>query len=139
MKKIVLLLVLVALCHGTILFAQQTPKYNESDYYVFNFSIEKIYAYRLGYIVVYRKTANQMAHAYLPNEWFTDVGGVGEIVMLGSGSEWPSITVFYKNGEFSHVRLRLRRSRGHETWGAIPLSINLDEYFQGVEEVRLEH
>ena len=139
MKKIMLLAVLAALCVGSSLFAQQSaPKYKESDYYYYNVPIEKIYAYRLGYIVLYRKGANQMARTYLPSDWFTDIGGKGELIGLGTGKEWPSMTVYYKNGEFSHVRLRVRRARSHETWGVVPLNINIDDYFKGIEEVQLE-
>ena len=138
MKKIVLLAVLTALC-GTFLFAQQsTPKYQESDYYYFNVPIEKIYSYRLGYVVIYRKGANQMARTYIPANWFTDIGGKGEIVGLSSGKEWPSMSVYYKSGEFSHIRLRIRREKWHETWGMVPLNVNLDEYFEDIEEINLE-
>jgi len=141
MKKSVLLIVLVALVAGSSLFAQQSSapkKYKESEYYYYNVPIEKIYAYRLGYIVLYRKGANQIARTYLPEEWFTTIGGKGETVYLGSGKEWPSMTVYYKGGQFSHVRLRLRRDRSHETWGVVPLNINIDDYFKDIEEVKLE-
>ena len=139
MKKAVLLTVLVALIAGSSLFAQEsTPKYKESEYYYYNVPIEKIYVYRLGYIVIYRKGANQLARTYLPANWFTDIGGKGEIVYLGSGAEWPSMTVYDKSGTFSHVRLRLRRDRNHETWGVVPLNINIDDYFKDIEDVKLE-
>ena len=139
MKKIILLVVLVVLSVGPALFAQQkAPKYKESEYYYYNVPIEKVYTYRTGYIVIYRKSANLMARTYIPSNWFTDIGGKGEIIGLGSGSEWPSMTVYYKSGEFSHVRLRLRRARSHETWGVVPLNINIDDYFKGIEEVQLE-
>ena len=139
MKKIILGAVLAVLCCGTVLFAQQSkPKYKESEYYYFNVPIEKIYFYRNGYIVIYRKGANQMARTYIPSNWFTDIGGKGEIVGLGSGKEWPSMSVYYKSGEFSHVRLRLRRDRSHETWGVVPLNRNIDEYFENVEDIQLE-
>ena len=136
MKKLVLAAVLAAFIAGG-LFAQQELKH-ESDYYYHTVLIEKIYVYRRGYMVVYRKGAAQMARTYLPEEWFNTMGGKGEIVGLGTGHEWPSMTVYYKNGEFSHVRLRLRRHKGHESWGVVPLHINLDEYFQDIEEVQLE-
>ena len=136
MKKIILLVVLAALlCQGTFLFAQAQK---ESDFYFFNYPIEKIYAYRLGYMVVYRGNSNRMSRTYIPEDWFSTIGGRGEIVGLGSGHEWPSMTVYYKDGEFSHVRLRLRRDRTHESWGMVPLNINIDEYFQNLEEVKLE-
>jgi hypothetical protein len=32
----------------------------------------------------------------------------------------------------------VRRERTHETWGVVPMNVNIDEYFEGVEEIRLE-
>ena len=143
MKRIILLFVLAAfLSQGDFLFAQNTTsKYKESDYYYYNFSIEKIYTHRLGYYVVYRKgSSSQLARTYIPLEWFNSIGpqAKGEVIGLGTGSEWPSMVVYYKNGEFSHVRLRLRKNRLHETWGVIPFSADIDSYFQGIEEAKLE-
>ena len=141
MKKIILLAVLVIFAAGSSFFAEQSKsksKYKESEYYYYNVSIEKIYSYRLGYVVVYRKGVNQMARSYLPGDWFTDIGGKGEIVGLRSGHEWPSMTVYYKGEEFSHVRLKLRRDRSHVTWGVVPLNINIDDFFQDIEDVNLE-
>jgi hypothetical protein len=138
-KKIVLLVVLAAFCQGMFLFAQERPSFrHESEFYYFNFSIEKVYAYRLGYMVIYRNSSNRVARTFIPQEWFTAMGGRGELVFLSSGTEWPSMSVYYRNGEFSHVRLRLRRERAHQTWGVVPLNINIDEYFRNIEEVRLE-
>jgi hypothetical protein len=92
----------------------------------------------LGYVVIYRNGSNQMARTYLPLDWFNAMGGKGAIAYLGSGREWPSMTVYYQNGEFSHVLLRLRRERAHQTWGVIPLNANIDEYFRDIDEVRLD-
>jgi hypothetical protein len=139
MKKIILLAVLVTIGFGTALFAQQSkPRYKESEYYYFNVPIEKIYIYRKGYIVNYRKGANQLARVYIPGDWFTDIGGKGELIGLGSGKEWPSMTVYYKNGEFSHVRLRVRREKSHVSWGVVPLNINIDEDFESIEDLQLQ-
>ena len=143
MKKIVRLiilsLVLAAFLPGTFLFAQSvSSKYQESSYYYFNFSIEKIYTHRLGFMVLYRANSNKVARTFIPHEWFGDIGGVGELVYLRSGSEWPSMVVYYKDGEFSHVRLRLRQNKLHETWGVIPFNVSADDYFQDLEEVKLE-
>ncbi len=74
----------------------------------------------------------------MPMEWFNTIGGKGEIVYLGSGPEWPSMIVYYKNGEFSHVRLRIRRDRNHQSWGIIPFNVNADSLFQDIEELKLE-
>ena len=139
MKKFVLLVVLAVFCLGGSLFAQQkSSKYKISEYYYFNIPIEKIYTYRKGYIIIYRKGVNQMARTYIPHDWFTDATGPAEEFALGGGREWPSMSVYYKNGDFSHVKLRLRREKTHETWGVVPLNINIDEFFEGVEEVVLE-
>jgi len=139
MKKIILMAVLVIFLTGSSLVAQQArTKFQESEYYYYTISIEKIYSYRLGYIVVYRKGHNQMARSYLPGDWFTEMAGKGEIIGLNSGREWPTMTVYYKSGEFSHVRLKLRRNRAHETWGVVPLNINIDDFFQDIEDVNLE-
>ena len=140
MKKMILVVFLAAFCLGTFVFAQEAPKFErESEYYYFSYPIEKIYVYRLGYMIVYRRTSNFAARTYVPHDWFTAIGegNKGEILYLGSGNDWPSMTVYYKNNEFSHVRLRLRKEKSHETWGYVPLTINMDEYFQDINEVRL--
>jgi len=137
MKKIFLLVGLILLIQGASLFAQQKFS-RESDYYYFNVPIEKIFAHKLGYVVIYRKGVNQMTRTFLPIEWFTEMAGKGEISALGPGKEWPSMTVFYKNGEFSHLKLFLRRSRAHETWGVVPLNADIDHLFKDIEEVKLE-
>ena len=137
MKKIILLVVLATFCLGTFVYAQQFS--NESKFYYFSYPIEKIYIYRLGYMIVYRGNSNRMSRTFVPHEWFNDIGDKGEIIYLGAGNEWPSMTVFYDSGDFSHIRLKLRRDRSHETWGYIPLNTNLDDYFQNLEEVDLEY
>jgi hypothetical protein len=139
MKRAILLVFLAALVFTGSVFAQQnSSRQQESEFYYFNFPIEKIYAYRMGYIVVYRKGLTQMARTFIPEDWFGTMGDKGDVVMLSSGREWPSMSVYYKNGEFSHVRLKLRREKTHPSWGVIPLNVNMDEYFQNIEEVVIE-
>ena len=140
MKKVIMLVVFAAFISGAFLSAQQPPppRSPESEFYYFNFTIEKVYAHRLGYVIIYRNMANRIVRTHIPQEWFSDIGGRGEVVYLGTGREWPSMTVFYQNGEFSHVRLRLRRERTHETWGVVPFGINMTEQFAGIEEVQLD-
>jgi hypothetical protein len=138
MKK-AFFIVLTTLVFGTVLFAQDNSgKKKESEYYYYSVPIEKIYTYRTGYIVVYRKGANRMARTYIPLEWFTDPTGKADQITLGPGRDWPHLSVYYKSGEFSHIRLYVRRERAHETWGVVPLNINIDEYFEGIEEISLE-
>jgi hypothetical protein len=139
MKKIVLVTVLfISLAAVSPLFAQKISKEHESEYYASTVSLEKVYPYRMGYVLQYRKGVNQMARLYVPYEWFTESGGKAELVTLPSGANWPYLTVFYKDGEFSHTRLYLHRSKAHETWGNIPLGINIDDRFEGVDSIELE-
>jgi hypothetical protein len=118
--------------------AQNIPTDRGSDFYYVNTTVEKIYPYRRGYVVQYRKTPTSVGRVYLPVEWFTDAAGKGELIYLSSRSEWPSLTIYYKNGEFSHVRFYVQ-SRTHETWGGVPLNVNLDSYFENVNDIRLEY
>ena len=139
--KIVLLAVFVTLCEGALLFAQSSTRtYDESEYYYFNYTIEKIYLHRLGYMVVYRRASNRLSRTYIPHEWFNTIGSgsKGEVIYLGSGREWPSMIVYFKNGEFSHVRLRVRREKTHESWGIVPLNVDMDEFFQDIEEIKMD-
>jgi hypothetical protein len=61
------------------------------------------------------------------------------MVYMTSGSEWPSMTIYYKNKEFSHVRLKVRRAIGHESWGNIDQGVNIDDRFENVEDIKLEY
>jgi len=135
--RALLFLSLAVFSQGDFLFAQSYPT-KESDYYYFNYTIEKIYSHRLGFIVSYRRASNKISRVYIPMEWFNTIGGKGEIVYLGSGTEWPSMIVYYKNGVFSHVRLRLRKQSTHESWGVVPFNLMADELFEGIEELNLE-
>jgi hypothetical protein len=139
MKKFSLLVLLVLVSGlGFSLFAQERRQFKQSEYYYVSVPIERIFAYRNGYVVVYRKGVNQMARTYLPLEWFADAAGKAEEIVLGSGKAWPYLTIYYKSGQFSHIRVYVRRERTHETWGVVPMNTNMDEYFEGIEEIKLE-
>ncbi|MDR2500286.1 MAG: hypothetical protein LBD37_04290 [Treponema sp.] len=118
--------------------AAQEDDSKKSDFYYVNVLIEKIYPYQKGYVVVYRKGISQMARTYLPLEWFKGAGAKGEIIQIGSGTRWPCLTIFYKSGEFDHLRLYLRQDPNHASWGNIPVGTNLDSEFEGIEELKLE-
>ncbi|MDR1099600.1 MAG: hypothetical protein LBL28_03885 [Treponema sp.] len=120
------------------LFAQQISEGHESEYFYVIVSIEKIYPYSKGYVIQYRKGVNQTARTYLPIEWFTEAAGKGELITLPAGKNWPYLTVYYKAGEFSHVRLYIHRSKAHETWGNIPLNVNIDDRFENIETIKLD-
>jgi len=140
MRKIVPVIVLstVVLCGSLFAQHQNAHVFQESEFHYHSVHIERIYAHRLGFIVTYRRGTHGMARAFIPEYWFSDAGGRGELIRIGAGSAWPTMTVFSRDGEFSHVRLRVRRNRSHETWGVVPFTANIDDLFQGIEEIRLE-
>jgi hypothetical protein len=137
MKKLCFVVALCAVFQIMPLFAQNLTG-NESEYFYVNVPIEKVYPYRKGYVVQYRKGVNQMARAYLPIEWFEQAASKGDLVYLGPGKNWPYLTVYYKDGIFDHVRLYLRRDRAHQSWGNIALGINIDDRFENVDDLKLE-
>jgi len=138
MKKIIfLLIIMVTLCQGASLFAQES-RWKESEYYYINVPIEKIYVHRLGFMVIYRRAGIGMARTFLPAEWFIGSAGKGDMIGIRGGTEWPSMSVYYHNGEFSHLKLRIRSNRSHSTWGFIPMNVNMDEHFKDIEEVQLQ-
>jgi len=140
MKKFVFAAIfIVSLAVVLPVFAQNQKDERDSEYYYVNISLEKIYPYRRGYVVQYRKGFFQYGKAYLPAEWFSDADSKGEVIVLPPGKAWPSMTVYFKDGIFSHVRLYVHRWASHQTWGSIPQNVNLDGNFDYIESVQIEY
>jgi hypothetical protein len=110
---------------------------NTSELYYVNVPIEKVYTYKLGYVVVFRKGINTLGRAYIPYEWFRGSVQKAELVEIGSGKTWPSMSIFYKEGAFHSVRLYVSRRKSHQSWGSISPNVNIDDRFEGIEEVKL--
>jgi hypothetical protein len=140
MKKLVFSVVfVVSLAVCLPVFAQNQKDERDSEYYYVNIPLEKIFPYHKGYVVQYRKGLFQYGRAYLPAEWFTAAAAKGEVIVLPPGKVWPSLTIYYKNGAFSHVRLYIHRLPSHESWGNIPQSINIDDKFDYIESIAIEY
>jgi hypothetical protein len=103
-------------------------------------SLEKVYPTRLGYILQYRKGVNELGFIPLPVDWFAHSAARAEIVTRPKGSDWPSLSIFYKNGELSHLRLYVHASRAHPTWGNVPLPLTAEiiNLFKDVDTVKFE-
>lgn len=140
MKKLIItLLFLTVIGAGQSLFAQTIPPEQSSEFYYVNVHLEKVYPTRLGYILLYRKGVNEMGRVAVPNEWFTRAGSQSELITLPKGKNWPSLSIFYKDGEFSHLRLYVHPFRGHETWGNVPLSADISGFFENVDTIKIEY
>ncbi len=119
--------------------AGSAPKTGDkwSSFYYLNVMIEKVYPHRLGYVVVYRKSGNDLGRTYLPMEWFSESAGKGELIKQTGGTDWPYLSVYYKEGKFDHLRLYVRQGFTHETWGNLPQGTNIDDNFK-VEDLKLD-
>ena len=144
MKKTILVLVLLSIVLAATVYAQepesQVINQAPTEIYYINVSIDKIYSYRMGFVVVFESDMYNLQRVYIPREWFIGLGNMAEMVTIRAGREWPSMTIFYNRGEFSHVRLRVRENT-HQTWGIVPPGVNLDDHFNdtiNVNELRLQ-
>jgi hypothetical protein len=134
--KIRFCVVLFVLSLGLPLFAQDRQRV-ESEFYYVTVPIERIYAYQRGYVVTYRKGPLGIGQAYVPAEWFGTGASKAELVMLTGPGTWPYLLVYYKNGEFSHVKLAIR-NHAHVSWGFLPHRADVDAKFDGVESIQIE-
>ena len=137
MRKIVIILCFLAMI-GIPLFAQDISPENFSEMFYVNIRLEKIYPTRTGYIIQYRKGVNGIGSVGVPNEWFTMAGSKAELITLPRGKNWPSMSVFYHEGAFSHIKLYVHPSKSHETWGNVPLSVDVSSFFTDSENFSVE-
>jgi hypothetical protein len=121
------------------LAAQSAPQGENRGYYYTNVTLERVYPANKGYIVLYRQEVGKTGRLYLPYEWFShSAAGKADVVYLETGAEWPSLSIYYRNGQFSHLRLYVRREATHETWGYVPNTVDTDRYFENVEDLHFE-
>jgi len=134
-KKFIIYLIFMAVI--TPVFAQNNP--NGDNMYYYNVVVDKIYPSSEGYVIQYRKNnIFDVGTIGIPNNWFSEAGGKAELIRLPAGANWPTMSVFYNNGEFSHVRLYIHRSKSHETWGNVPLGMDVSRHFKEPEDFKLE-
>ena len=121
MKKFIFTVIFLMLISSV--FAQE----DSSIYYV-NLSIDKIYSTNQGYIVFYR-TQKGIEAIGVPTRWFNQSAGKAAVINLAVGGDWPSMSVFFRDGEFTNVRLYVHRNKTHYTWGSVPLGTDISSYF----------
>jgi hypothetical protein len=127
---------------------QQTAQRNSnpvanSEFYVVQVQILKIYAHSKGYVIEYRKNFIGTERLYLPLEWFTRSPETqtplkGDMVRLRDGRSMPYMSIYYKDGKTDHLRLYVQ-GYNHRTWGNVPVGANIDDNFNGVEEVTISY
>jgi len=136
MKKLILVLIFAAVISPV--FAQTISEHNKSKMYYLNVPVEKIYLSLPGYIVQYRKNDSNIKTIGIPYNWFTDAAGKAEMLLLPPGKNWPTLSVFFLDGEFSHLRLYVHKSKGHQTWGIVPQGADVSKNFQDADNIKFE-
>ena len=144
MKKTVCLFVCLGLFFvgAASLSAQQGSGSKQSELYPVTIRVERVYPYRLGFVAAY-KSGLKTVYAYIPNEWFEkgdpEKPAKAEKVLIGTGTEWPHLTIYYRNGKFERVKLFVRKDTRHESWGIISGTTDIDSQFENIEELTIEY
>jgi len=132
MKKIIFAIIFLAVISPVFMHSEDSP----STFYI-NVSVEKIYPSNQGYIIQYRGQ-NKIHTIGVPNSWFSGPDGKADIVRLPSGTNWPSMSIFYNDGEFSHVRIYVHRHKSHQTWGNIPQGTDVGRFFSDDDSFEIQ-
>jgi len=135
MKNLFVVLILLALV--TPVFAQNNSENRDAIYYT-NVPVERIIPVQTGYIIQYRTGSNILGTIGIPADWLSDAGGSAEIIRLPTASDWPTMSVFYVNGKFSHLRLYVHPAKSHRTWGNIAIGTNVDRFFVDKESFEIQ-
>ncbi len=113
MKKACMLVLLVLF--SALLFGETL----ESSYSYVTYNIFKILQSSEGYVIMYPKADATMGQIYVPIEWFKP--GDKKAFLQDKVKQLPSVlTVFYKNGEFSHVKIVVPTNRSLPIWSVLP-------------------
>ncbi len=105
----------------------------KSPYYTRNVIITRIYPHKLGYKVFYMTNDLNNKEIYLPNELF-DTSDSSKI-FFGKGKAYPYMQIFWKDGEFSFVKLYLKEDFRDITWGSFNNPDDHDESFKNADLV----
>ena len=132
MKRTVTLVSLMFLLLGAAAIGAQDP---DPELYVKTVGIMKILNHSLGYKVLYLKSSMEVGEFYVPHSWFKAVGNA-ELV-LGNGQAYPYFSVFYRNGEFDHIKIYAADNIQHLSWGRLKAQVGDSSKFE-VETLNLE-
>jgi len=127
LKKLILLITIIMIVAGIGAFAQT------SDFYVKTLPIVKVYDHNLGYRIVYMKSDFELTAIYIPKDWFKTASETGEPpkaeLVAGKDSSYPYFSVFWKNGEFNHIRIYLQSDLNNPSWGDLDPTVDISEKF----------
>ncbi len=121
------MLLLAGLIAGTSAVAQQN---DEPEMYARSFYIHRVYPNRLGYRIIYSNDSGNRHELYVPLSWFRHDNDMQTAELRhGRNEAYPYMEVFWRDGEFSHMKIFVRRDYTHESWGSWDAPDNVDELF----------
>ncbi len=88
-----------------------------SAFYPVRVDVVKVYTHGDGVLVIHRKGSTDIGQCFIPARWFVS-GGKAELVR-GTDPSFPYMSVFYKDGAFSHLRLYVRADSRDSMWGVL--------------------
>jgi hypothetical protein len=108
----------------------------KSPYFSRSVIITKVYPHKLGYKVIYMANDMKNRSVYLPSNLFEtqkDETTVKSRLFQGYNKAYPYMTIFWKDGEFSHIKLYLKTNYSDISWGAFNDPDAHDENFTNAE------
>lgn len=134
-RRVIILTLLLTIFLAGISYAEN------SGYYVKTVPIAKVYMHNLGYRVVYQKSDLNFAVFYVPKKWF-DLAGTereepkAELVLTNEPAV-PYFSIFWKDGQFDHIRLYLHKNLQDDSYGDLKDPESLNDKFD-IESLDLE-
>lgn len=117
LKRIVIILAL--LCLTQITYNAYT---DQSEYYVKTVPVYKVYIHKSGYIVTYESETLKGHNLFIPYKWMAETNENGQkkaVEIDGNDPSFPYIDIYWKNGQFSHIKLFLKSSKQDPSWGIL--------------------
>lgn len=117
--------------------AQPAHDVFNSPYYVKNVLLNRIVSTARGYRLEYFTAKMEPVAIHVPIEWFSrqnqygrlEDGGVKAEIYFGTDPAYPYVSIFWKNGKFSHLRIFVQENFHHHSWGTLPPGTNIDHRF----------
>jgi hypothetical protein len=137
MKKITLLLFLTVIMSAVPLVAQEAQE--AESFFCVTIPAFMVYPHTKGYVFTYRKNSTETGRLFFPYDWFSrapasnEVPTKGLLRILKPGNTWPQVSLFYRDGQFSHAKLYIRPEPIHESWGRLLRGINFDAEFENAD------
>lgn len=108
----------------------------KSPYYTRSVVITRVFPHKMGYKVFYMSNDLINKEAYLPSSLFIeqkDKTLERSKLFTGNDKAYPYMTIFWKDGNFSHVKLYLKASYADISWGAFANPDTHDENFKNAD------